>query len=85
MSEIDLNVLDIGGFAPDVLKARDEAIAAAQNRVAKSGDTMTGPLELAGDAQGDLEAVPKQQAEAIADARVSALTEAYLRAKYATW
>jgi hypothetical protein len=50
MSEIDLNVLDIGGFAPDVLKARDEAIAAAQNRVAKSGDTMTGPLELAGDA-----------------------------------
>lgn len=76
MSEIDLNVLDIGGFAPDVLKARDEAIAAAQNRVAKSGDTMTGPLELAGDASGDLEAVPKQQAEAIADARVSALTKA---------
>jgi hypothetical protein len=29
MSEIDLNVLDIGGFAPDVLKARDEAVAAA--------------------------------------------------------
>ncbi len=76
MPEIDLNVLDIGGFAPEVLKARDEAIEAAQNRVAKTGDTMTGPLELAGDAQGDLEAVPKQQAEAIADARVSALTKA---------
>lgn len=51
--------------------AADTAVAAAAsatNRVSKTGDTMTGPLTLPGNASQPLHAVPKQQAESIATA-----------------
>lgn len=56
--------------------AADTAVAAAAsatNRVSKTGDTMTGPLTLPGNASQPLQAVPKQQAESIAAASRSTL------------
>ncbi len=87
MPEIDLNVLDIGGFAPEVLKARDEAIEAGQNKNT-AGSAWSGALgdyliynaditePLPGSGATDAQ---KAQAAALASA------ETYLRSKYTTW
>lgn len=65
-----VGVRDAGGLivATNVEDALQEL---ASGKLAKGGDTMTGPLTLSGNVSGALQAVPKQQAESIAAAAVS--------------
>lgn len=59
------------GLVDDAQAAIDAANAASAGALQKSGGTMTGALTLGGNAASALDAVPKQQAEAIAAAVVT--------------
>lgn len=71
------------GLVDDAQVAIDAANAASAGALQKSGGTMTGALVLPGNAVNPLEAVPKQQAEAIASAAAASAVADRMRVSLA--
>lgn len=64
-------VLSVAASLNDVVIVYKASSFNVANALAKSGDTMTGPLTLSGNASGALHAVPKQQLDAFTPAALN--------------
>jgi hypothetical protein len=69
-------VLGAAANAGDVVRITSYGSFSVANAVAKSGDTMVGPLTLSGNATQPLQAVPKQQLDSAVSAATAAGTAA---------